>query len=185
MRWAWGAAGWARRLLGPLFPAARRPIRPHCRSPGNPAVPQGGLPGAAAAILDDFSMTVVAHGAESIPAKRPLLLVSNHPGAYQLPSDRFRHPRPDLKILASDVPFTRALVNTGKHLIYAPEDTSGRMAALKGRRRAPAEPAGAVLSFPLGEVEPDPAIMSGAGDRFHEWSPSIEVMLRKAPKPAW
>lgn len=172
-----GRSGFAPRLLGPLFrlPAGRfARIADHLES----AVPQGGLPAGAQAILDDFSMKVEARGTENIPQSGPLLIISNHPGAYDSPAIASAIPRPDLKIIASDVPFTRALVNTGKHLIYAPEDIPGRMAALKAgvdHLRA----GGAVLSFPLGEVEPDPAVMRGAGDRFHEWSPSIEVMLRK------
>jgi hypothetical protein len=41
---------------------------------------------------------------------------------------------------------------------------------------------GALLLFPGGEVEPDPAFMSGAAEPMAAWSRSIEIVLRKVPE---
>jgi hypothetical protein len=44
------------------------------------------------------------------------------------------------------------------------------------------EAGGAVLIFPSGRVEPDPAILPNARDLLKNWSPSIELFLRKVPE---
>jgi hypothetical protein len=40
----------------------------------------------------------------------------------------------------------------------------------------------AVLIFPSGRVEPDPAILPSAQEALQNWSPSIELFLRKVPE---
>jgi hypothetical protein len=41
---------------------------------------------------------------------------------------------------------------------------------------------GSVLIFPSGRVEPDPAILPNASQALQNWSPSIELFLRKVPQ---
>jgi hypothetical protein len=40
---------------------------------------------------------------------------------------------------------------------------------------------GAVLIFPSGQIDPDPAVLPGAWESLQNWSKSIAVMLRRAP----
>lgn len=172
-------AGIARRWLGPLFRAPAAHFgRIFARLERE--VPRSGLPGGAREILPDFSLRPRIQGREQIPASGPLLLVSNHPGAYDSLAITACVPRPDLTIAVSDVPFLRSLPETGKHFIYIPPDPDGRTAALRACI-AHLKTGGALLIFAHGEVEPDPAIMPGASESIGEWSRSIEIMLRKVP----
>jgi hypothetical protein len=38
-----------------------------------------------------------------------------------------------------------------------------------------------LLIFPSGRVEPDPAVLPGASQAMSNWSPSLEVILRRVP----
>jgi hypothetical protein len=41
---------------------------------------------------------------------------------------------------------------------------------------------GALLIFPGGQVAPDPAILPGAHEALSNWSPSVEIFLRRVPE---
>jgi hypothetical protein len=41
---------------------------------------------------------------------------------------------------------------------------------------------GAILIFPRGNIEPDPAFMPNPGTEFDRWSRSLEILLRRAPQ---
>lgn len=128
-------------------------------------------------------MEIEAWGNERIPKEGPVLIVSNHPGAYDSLGIMASIPRQDLSIVLSDVPFIRALSAASKHFIFIPEDTTGRMAALRASIRH-LQSGGALLIFAHGQVEPDPAFMDGVEESLEDWSRSIEIMLRKVPE-AW
>jgi len=146
------------------------------------AIAQGGLPQGARAILGDFALTSIARGQEHFPAQGPVLVVSNHIGAYDPIAIACHIPRQDLTFMVSDVPFLRSLPNARQHYIFVPTDAVGRMAALReGIQHL--QRGGVLLVYAHGEVEPDPQLMpEGAMHAITEWSPSIEIMLRKVPE---
>ncbi len=41
---------------------------------------------------------------------------------------------------------------------------------------------GAVLIFPSGQIDPDPAVLPGAREALEKWSKSIAIMLRRVPE---
>jgi hypothetical protein len=41
---------------------------------------------------------------------------------------------------------------------------------------------GAILNFPAGEIEPDPAVLPGAVEALNKWSQSTAVFMRMAPQ---
>ena len=172
----------ARRALGPLF---RRPATHFAGIADRleTEVELGGLASGAHCILPDFSTRVTTRNIERVPRTGPLLIISNHPGSYDSVAYAAVIPRPDLKMVVSDVPFSRALENTSRYFIYVPaeEETLGRMASLR-QCVEHLRNGGAVLMFARGDVEPDPAFMPGAADTMALWSRSIEVMLRKVPQ---
>lgn len=169
-----------RRLLGPLF---NRPANRFARLAAEmeEAVARGGLPEGGRVALPAFNVVPTAIGQENIPLAGPLLLACNHPGAYDSAIVASLIPRPDLKIFASDVPFTRALTETSAYLLYVSESTGGRMAAVRAAVQHLTQ-GGAILIFARGDVEPDPAVMSGAADTIDLWSASIALLLRKVPQ---
>jgi hypothetical protein len=131
--------------------------------------------------LDRFVARYEIVGLEHVPSSGPLLVLSNHPGMTDTLALFSSLPRPDLRIVASERPFLHALTNVSRQLIYVPDDPARRMGVVRGvvnhLRRG-----GAALTFPAGEIEPDPACMSGAIDSLESWSESIAVFARLVPE---
>lgn len=175
----WGKDHWLRAPLTPFFTAAcRRFARLAIRFDRD--VEALGFRQAAQRILPHFAREVNAGGVEHVPAEGPLLVVSNHPGTVDGLAIASRLPRPDLKIVVSGVPFLRHLRATANHLIYSSLDTFERMKVVRSAIRH-LEDGGAVLLFPSGGLDPDPAVMPGALEALDDWSPSLEVILRRVP----
>jgi hypothetical protein len=139
-----------------------------------------GFSQAAARVLPRFTRAIRITGAELIPLDGPLMILSNHPGAYDSLVIASNLPRPDLKIIASGVPFIRSLGATANHLIYSSLDTFERMKVVRTAVRH-LENNGALLIFPSGGIDPDPVVMPGALGELETWSPSLEVILRRVP----
>jgi hypothetical protein len=144
-------------------------------------VPAEGLPGGSRQLLSDLAVSVTTRGTEHIPSAGPLLVVSNHPGAYDSVALTASIPRPDLHVVVSDIPFLRVLPETSTRFIFVPSQSDGRTAALRSCVQH-LQRGGAILIFAHGDVEPDPAFMPGAREALNDWSRSIEIMLRKVPQ---
>jgi hypothetical protein len=124
---------------------------------------------------------IVLEGLEHVPAEGPLLILSNHPGTVDSVALGASLNRDDLNIVATGFPFLRNLPHTSRHLIYvdprAPSNVCAVRAAIDHLRQG-----GAVLLFPAGRVEPDPAIASAALPTLESWSRSVELFLRRVPE---
>lgn len=132
-------------------------------------------------ILNRFVDSLKIIGAENIPTQEPLLILSNHPGMTDTVALFASLPRADLKIVASDRPFLRALPATSKHLIFVPNEDGYRIQTLRAIA-AHIRSGGAVLTFPAGHIEPDPACMPGAFESLETWSDSIGFFARLFPE---
>lgn len=170
----------ARKLLWPLF---WPPAELFARIIGDVEqnVAQFGMAEAARRLLPRFVDGVEVIGAENIPSQGPLLVASNHPGAYDSVAIIANLPRADLKVVVSDVPLLRSLTALDKRLIYTPEGGHGRMTALRNMIRH-LQAGGAVLIFATGFVDPDPAVLPGAEEKLADWSPSLELALQHVPE---
>lgn len=171
--------GLARKLLGPIvsYPAAHFAA---IVAKYQAMVPELGFGLTARQALPQFNTVVTVRGLEQVPVEGPLLVASNHIGGVDTLAVASCITRKDLKIMVSDVSFLRSMSIADDYFIFVPQDTPGRMAALHqaiDHMRA----GGAVLVFPHGEVEPDPELMPGARESIEEWSPSLEIILRKVP----
>lgn len=172
--------GALRQLFGRLF---YQPTQTFAKifATADEAVGQAGLPAGSRVILERLGVAVQAAGADNIPPKGPLLVVSNHPGAYDSISLASMMPRPDMKIIVFETQLYRAMPNTHRCFIFASEDTVGRMVTLRNAVQHLQE-RGAILQFGTGKIEPDPEVAQGAETWIGKWSHSLEIMLRKAPQ---
>lgn len=171
--------GWARSLFGPLFlwPAH------HFASIVEKyqiMVPEIGFGLTARQALPEFNARVTAHGLDLVPTSGPLIVASNHVGGVDTLAVASCIPRKDLMIMVSDIGFLHAMTIAEDFFIFVPADAPGRMVALH-KALEHLQTGGSVLVFAHGEVEPDPELMSGASESIGEWSPSLEIMLRKVP----
>ena len=113
-----------------------------------------------------------------MPASGPLLVVSNHPGAYDTMLLLASVKRNDAAIIAADRAFLRALPAFGRHLLFVPEGaaTPARAAGLRRAMRHLAA-GGALLHFAAGRIEPDPAFSREAAPLV-AWSHGTGVLVR-------
>jgi hypothetical protein len=139
------------------------------------------FPSACAWALTHWCRDIAARGTESVPQTGPLLVVSNHAGAYDSVVIASLLGRNDLKFIASDVAFLKNLPGTSQHFFYVSKDNpfTSMSAVRSGIRHL--HDGGALLLFGTGLVDPDPAVYSGAEKEIENWSPSIDLFLRQVP----
>lgn len=171
---------WARRSFGPFFRLpTHRFAQVACTF--DHYVAEFGFREAAMRILPVFAQAFEAHNVENIPQHGPLLITSNHPGTCDSLVIAANIPRPDLKIVATGVPFVQGLRNAAQFLIYTTRDVHERMMVVRSAIRH-LQDGGALLIFPTGTIDPDPALSPQASGDLGKWSPSIEVILRHVPQ---
>jgi len=122
---------------------------------------------------------VRVHGAENIPTTGSTLFLSNHPGMADTISLFAAIDRMDLKIIALHRPFLVSLVNVTKYLFYISDNTTERMRAVR-EVSAHLRNGGSALTFPAGEIEPDPLVYPSALDSLSKWTDSAGVFIRFA-----
>lgn len=144
-------------------------------------VGESGLAAGGAWALERMAHRVEVEGRENVPTEGPVLLAANHPGLADSVALFSVVPRQDLRVVAAERPLLAALPNTSRYLISVPEDSSGgRLGAVRTAARH-LRHGGAVLTFPGGRIEPDPAVLSGAGEALERWSGSLDLFARLVP----
>ena len=145
----------------------------------------GGFPAAARWALESHQVQVRLRDPDSVPSSGPLLVTSNHPGGMDCLALAAGLGRSDLKIVASGMPFLRNLPEVARHLILVSRvGAHARMSALRESIRH-LEDGGALLIFPRGRVEPDPAFFTEAETSMEKWSPSVRILLDSVPRLKW
>ena len=146
------------------------------------AVAEGGLPAGARWLLPRFVKSHSACGVENIPANGPLVIASNHPASIDSIVISAHVNRPDYKVIIGDIPFFEHLPHVSQHAIFAPDtdNTTGRMQVMRESIRH-LKNGGALLIFPRGKIEPDPAFMPHPDAEFDHWSRSLEIFMQRVP----
>lgn len=178
------------RLLRGLFRPPARTFA-HLVTTFDNVVGERGLSPGSEWLLKRVVRKLEAAGRENVPPAGPALILSNHPGMADTISLFASLPpiaafgglsRPDLRIIVNDRPFLQALPNVSRYLLYVPaaesaDKTPAIRAVVKHLRQG-----GAVLTFPAGRIEPDPAVAPGAVESLQTWSESIALFARLAPQ---
>lgn len=146
------------------------------------AIPIYGLVEASRRSIRHFVDDIRIFGRERIPASA-FLALSNHPGMTDTLSLFIALNRPDLHIIALNRPFLKALPNMSKQLAYVTGDAASRFKLIR-QISAHLRGGGAALTFPAGDIEPDPDLQPGAADSLRDWTDSAGVFVRMAPETA-
>ncbi|MDR6535856.1 hypothetical protein J2739_001626 [Variovorax soli] len=165
-----------------FLPAARRFAR--TAHEFDTRVGTHGLAQGSAWLMSRMSAGIVASGLEHVPPQGPVVILANHPGMTDTVAlFTSLASRPDLRVIALDRPFLRALPNVARQLIFLPDEEGGRMAAIRAAARHLQE-GGALLTFPAGEIEPDPALFGPqrATASLQNWSGSYTLLARLVPR---
>ena len=131
--------------------------------------------------LDLFTSGFVLSSADEIPKTGPLLAVANHPGMVDSIGAIVAVGREDVQVVAARREFLRVLPNISSHLLTIENDASLRLEAMRHIIQALSE-GHAVIIFPSGRLEPEPAMMPGAAAAIDQWSASIGIFLSKVPE---
>lgn len=177
---------WLRRMAEPFF---RLSIGRFSRLAADfeNAVAQKGLHDATGDFMSQFIFDIDIIGAENLPVEGPLLIAANHPAAYDFFLIAATLPRDDMKLVASNINIVRRLPATADHFIFIGSkevmgDTHSRMAAVRASLRH-LKQGGALLIFPTGTVDPDPAVYpEGARQALKNWSLSLDLFVRRVPE---
>ncbi len=145
------------------------------------SVARFGFPEASRQLLPRFVRNAEIMGQEHIPHDGPVLIISNHPGIIDGLLIASRLHRSDLKIVVTGFPFYQALSKLKDNFIFTTNELNDKVSAIRQSVRQ-LQHGGALLIFPRGTLEPDPAVMAGAETTISKWSPSIELFLRKVPE---
>ncbi|GAB4578367.1 MAG: 1-acyl-sn-glycerol-3-phosphate acyltransferase [Anaerolineales bacterium] len=171
--------GLVRKLTGPIFSHPTRRLS-QIASEFDTQIKQLGPRAAFQWLLPFFANGYQATGQEHLPTEGPLLVIANHPGTMDTILISSILPRDDLKIIAGYSPFTQNLPHLRAHLIYSAPDTNARAAVVRTAIHH-LNAGGALLLYPSGQLEPDPATLPGAVESLQTWSRSVELFLRAVP----
>jgi hypothetical protein len=179
---AFGLGG-AGRGRHPLELLSRVPARRLARQVAtyDEIVGESGLAAGGAWALGRMARRVAVGGRENVPPEGPLLIVANHPGLADALALFATVPRRGLRVVAAERPFLAALPNTSRYLISVSETSpKKRFEAVRSITRH-LKRGGAVLTFPGGKIEPDPAVLPGAVKALERWSESLDLFARLVP----
>lgn len=146
------------------------------------SIPAYGLVEASRRSIRHFVDDIYIFGRERIPTG-PFLALANHPGMADTLSLFIALNRTDLKIIAINRPFLEALPNMSKHLAYVTGDAESRFKLIR-QVSTHLRGGGAALTFPAGNIEPDPDLQPGALESLQSWTDSAGVFVRMAPETA-
>ena len=117
----------------------------------------GGLPAGCQAMSDFLNVKASVRGDENIPDEGPVIILSNHPGAYDSIALGSCVRRSDLKFIVGETGLYHALPHIEPNLIMVSQDATQTMLALR-QAIEHLQSGGILLQFGSGLIEPDPAI---------------------------
>lgn len=135
-------------------------------------------------LLNRMAAGALVSGGAHVPATGPTVILANHPGMTDTVALLASlASRPDLRVIALERPFLHALPNVAQQLILVPDHEIGRMSVLRAGVKH-LKQGGALLTFPAGEIEPDPATFGRrkAVESVLRWSHSFALFARLVPQ---
>jgi len=125
---------------------------------------------------------VRVEGQENIPREGPLLIVANHAGGIDFLAVMASITRPDLRMVANVHRVLQGVTHAAPHMLFTDNRPEARLSVILSVVAA-LKNGDAVLIFPSGLLEPDPALIPGAKEYMRRsWSPSLGVFLSKVPE---
>lgn len=173
--------GVMRRALGWVFALPTRHFAQHMAAV-DVAMAEGGAPAGCRVMMERMDVDIRATGVAHIPTSGPVMLLATHPGAYDSMAIGSLVPRPDLKVIATGTRLYSVMPNLRPNVFFVKKgDARENMMTLRNAIEHLRQ-GGTLLQFGSGRVEPDPATDPVGDAVFARWSPSLEIILRKAPE---
>ncbi len=168
------------RLVGRIF----RPVTLHLAKIGvtfDHLVGSKGLPAGSEWALTNFCNPILVKLYKPIPTDKPLLVVSNHPGAYDALIIFSQLGRQDIRWIGSEIPFLDKLPHVRQHVLFASrQDPFNRMVVMRSAIRHLLN-AGTLVYIGAGHRDPDPAVYPAAGRMMDNWLQGINFFVKHIP----
>ena len=116
--------------------------------------------------------------AGKVPAYGPVLLVGNHPGLGDLPALAVAAGRYDLVAVAKRRALMEDMDGVLGRCIVIDDSLASRAAAIRSIVKTFRE-GGAVVVYPAGEIESDPAVFADAPEFLREWPAVLDGIQRR------
>ena len=113
---------------------------------------------------------------QRLPSSGPLLVVANHPGAYDALVLLAAMRRDDVAIIAAERSFLRALPTFSNHLLLGAQAGAGATSLRKALRHLAR--GGVLLHFGAGRIEPDPAFTKQRRPVLLSWGAGTGTLVR-------
>jgi hypothetical protein len=137
-----------------------------------------GLPKASEWLLTHFCTNIASRGNEHIPQTGPVLVVSNHPGAYDALVIFSKLGRKDIHLVSSEIPFLKKLPHVQACFHFASRtNIFNRMSVMRSAIRH-LQNGGLLVYFGAGHREPDPAVYPGAEKMMDNWLEGIDFFFK-------
>lgn len=140
-----------------------------------------GIRAAAHTSLTRMGQTTIVSNAVSVPKEGPVLILANHPGAYDVAHLLAATPRDDSRVIAGTDAFD--LLPHGKHhFLYTSNAKRKRKLGETTQMIIDALRKGeCIMMFPRGAIEPDPRWLPGARQTLQHWRRSMERIAESVP----
>jgi hypothetical protein len=140
-----------------------------------------GLPKASEWLLTHFCNPAQVHGIENVPKMGPLLVASNHPGAYDGLVLFALLGRQDILWVSTEIKFFRFLKNTREHILFSSRvDATDRFIVMRNAIHH-LRSGGTLVYFAQGARDPDPAVFDGADRALDNWLDTFSTFFRTVP----
>jgi len=145
-------------------------------------IDEKGLGVAAREVLVALGATVEVTGA--VPSSGPVLVVTNHPGAYDAFATMASVGRDDVALVASERAFLRAMPHVTQHLVFVTDSRTAGSAAGRaaGLRSALSwlEAGHVLVQFGAGAIEPDARFLREGEAPLGAWLSGTGVLAARA-----
>ena len=154
----------------------------HIGAPFDETTKNDGLPKASENCLKNFCDHVNTRGVENIPPSGPLLVITNHPGAYDGLTIFANLSRKDIKWISTEIPFFHLLPNLEEHVLFAPrQDSRARMVVLRNAIQH-LQQGGTLVYFASGHRDPDPDVYHGVLKAMDGWMDVFDMFFKYVPE---
>lgn len=137
-----------------------------------------GIVGASENLFASLGARVEVAGGGPVPQDGPLLIASNHPGLLDTLALAVALRRNDLRVVAREHPLWEAATNLRERLILLPEKGRAPTNAIR-RMVGHLNEGGALLIYPSGRIDPDPAVFGAEDSNPANWSHLPRALARR------
>lgn len=133
-------------------------------------------------IIEQLCSGLTVNGADNLPHQGPLIVTCNHPGVMDAMAVFANLPQANVKVIARTRNLLDVLPNIRQHIIFVSEERGQHVATLR-QAIAHLQAGGTLVTFPAGEIEPDPLLYSASAQDFTDnWSKSVALLARQVPQ---